>query len=69
MLEPPLPADSAPRRGRWYRVRLTADLSMELEYAATKRHLPPETLLTTINQVILREHLIDAVLDDQDDPT
>jgi hypothetical protein len=32
--------------------------------ATVERHLAPEMLLTSIDQVILRDRLIDAVLDD-----
>ena len=66
----PLNPDGTMRRGRsrmrgkTFRVRLEVRLCAELERAAAVRGLEPETLLNGVGRIIVRDGLIDAVLDD-----
>jgi hypothetical protein len=62
--------DGSPRRGRprtrgrTFRVSLNIQCCRELERAAAVRGLDPEVLLNSIGRVVVRDRLIDAVLDD-----
>jgi hypothetical protein len=59
------------RRRHWpsrtYRIRLVAEDVGRLCGAAQRRGNYPETLLTAIARTVLREALVDAVLDDTPD--
>ena len=48
-----------------FRVRLDAWGCIELERAAAARGLEPEVPLNSIGRVVVRDSLIDAVLDDR----
>ena len=69
----PLNADGTLRRGRprtrgrMFRVSLDVQCCRELERAAAARGLGPETLLNSIGRVVVRDGLINAVLDDSPD--
>jgi hypothetical protein len=54
-----------PVRSRTYRIRLTADDVTRLLSAADRRGVYPETLLTEISRTVLRDRLVNAVLDDE----
>jgi hypothetical protein len=66
----PLNADGSLRRGRLrtrgqiFRVSLDARLCVELERAAAVRGIDPEVLPYSIGRVVVRDGLINAVLDD-----
>jgi hypothetical protein len=70
MEQRPLNADGSPRRGRprgrgkTFRIGLDVKLCAELEGAAAARGLNPEVLLNSIGRVVVRDGLINAVLDD-----
>ena len=51
-------------RGKTFRVGLGLALCTELERAAAVRGLNPEVLLNRISRIVLRDRLIDAVIDD-----
>jgi len=51
-------------RGKTFRVGLDLKLCAELERAAAVRGLKPEVLLNSIGRVVVRDGLINAVLDD-----
>jgi hypothetical protein len=51
-------------RSRTYRIRLAADDVGRLCGAAHQRGVYPETLLTAISRTVLRDALVNAVLDD-----
>jgi hypothetical protein len=51
-------------RGTVFRVHLDVRGCIELERAAAARGLEPEVLLNSIGRVVVRDGLIDAVLDD-----
>jgi hypothetical protein len=50
---------------RTFRIGLDVRLCAELERAAAARGLDPEVLLNSIGRVVVRDDLIDAVLDDR----
>ena len=50
-------------RGKVFRVSLDLKLCLELERAAAVRGLEPEVLLNAVGRVVVRDHLINAVLD------
>jgi hypothetical protein len=50
-----------------FRVSLDVQCCRELERAAAARGLGPETLLNSIGRVVVRDGLINAVLDDSPD--
>ena len=52
------------RRGKVFRVRLDTRGCIELERAAAVRGVNPEVLLNAIDRVVVRDGLINAVLDD-----
>jgi hypothetical protein len=56
-------------RGRTFRVSLDARLCVELERAAKECGLDPEVLLGAIGRVVVRDGLINAVLDDLPAPS
>jgi len=68
--EPSLNPDGTVRRGRprirgrMFRISLDVECCRELERAAAARGLEPEVLLNAIGRVVVRDGLINAVLDD-----
>jgi hypothetical protein len=53
------------RRPRLFRILLTAEDCDRLYTICRRRDLKPEPLLTTLLQVILRDNLVNAVIDDE----
>jgi len=53
------------RRSRTYRIRLSSDDVGRLLGAAHRRGVFPETLLEAITRTVLRDALVNAVLDDE----
>jgi hypothetical protein len=56
-----------PQQSRTYRIRLAAADVVRLTGAAQRRGSYPETLLEGITRTVLRDSLINAVLDDEPD--
>jgi len=51
-------------RGRTFRITLSPEHSRELRAAAQQRNVPPGVFLRVVVELMLRDRLLDAVIDD-----